>query len=51
MGFYMGIPSVEASPDLPSTIVLGGCYKPTYSIGYNLTYNQDVITFQLSYLS
>ena len=33
------------------TIVLGGSYNHTYTIGYNITYNQDGITFQLSYLS
>ena len=29
----------------PSAIVLGGSYNPAYTLGYNLTYNQDVITF------
>ena len=35
----------------PSTIVLGGGYNPAYTLGYNPCYNQDRITFPLSYLS
>ena len=34
-----------------TTIVLGGGYNPAYTLGYNPCYNQDRITFPLSYLS
>ena len=36
---------------LDGAIVLGGSYNPAYTLGYNLGYNQDRITFPLSYLS